>query len=168
MVQQSGSVRDQRASIIDEFGECQRQIRLFAPVLQREQVLRKIIAAWYANADPETGASCDGDVYRVNVGPKARTRIVNCQKLYSVLGEAYWDNAEYPLRVLDTLVIDMTGIISEERTGSRTVQSVLREARPRPQSKKQKKSNLAGVRRRNDQPNARRDALQLGAEPEPK
>ena len=128
MVQQSGSVRDQRASIIDEFGECQRQIRLFAPVLQREQVLRKIIAAWYANADPETGASCDGDVYRVNVGPKARTRIVNCQKLYSVLGEAYWDNAEYPLRVLDTLVIDMTGIISEERTGSRTVQSVLREA----------------------------------------
>lgn len=114
-----------RALIIDEFGELHRQIQLWQPSIRREQELRRIIENWFALADPAAGDVLDGELYRVIIGPRANHRYIDCRRLYQTIGEDYWLNASYPLRVFDTLRIDnAAGLTREERNGNRTVTPV--------------------------------------------
>jgi len=62
-----------RQAIIDEFGEADRQARLWTPSvnphLARRAELAAIIESWYASAPPETSETLDGRSYRLEVKP---------------------------------------------------------------------------------------------------
>jgi hypothetical protein len=117
-------------AIVDEFGELQRQIANWQPKLDRFQELRKIIESWFAADVADESHTWDGKLYRVVVSARAKRRtIVGMGKLFKALGsKLFLEWCSFPLTALDNLHVDPTGIIVEERSGSRTVKAVLKEA----------------------------------------
>ena len=134
MQQRKSSPLDQRALIIDEFGELSRQVQLWAPTIRRRDELRRIIENWYALADPNLGGTVAGRVYQVVIGPRAEHRIIDCRLLLEQLGDEFFDNCTYPLKYFDALKINKSGLSKSERTGSRSVTPVLINAAEAPVS----------------------------------
>jgi len=122
--QQISAEHEKRAHTIDEFGELDRQLRLWAPTIRRHNELRKIIQSWFELIDPELGATAAGHAYQVIIGPKANHRLIDCRKLFAQIGDNFFDWANFPLEQFEALRIDSHGLITEERSGSRSVTPV--------------------------------------------
>jgi len=123
--QQQSNLHEQRALIVDEFGELSRQVQLWQPTIRRRDELRRIIENWYALSPADQSAIAAGFAYQVVIGPRAEHRIINCQLLYEQLGDEFWENAVYPLKYFDALKINKSGLSTSERIGSRSVTPVL-------------------------------------------
>ena len=122
--------RAQAAKIIDEFGELTRQIATWQPKIDRASELRKIIERWFESDAGDESFTLDGKLYTVVLSARAKKRtIVGMQKLYKLLGvKTFIEWCTFPLAALDNLHVDPTGIVTEERSGNRTVKAVLKEA----------------------------------------
>ena len=120
----------QAVKIVDEFGELMRQITPWQPRIDRAAELRKIIEGWFANDVADESFTWDGALYTVVLSARAKRRtIVAMAKLYKLLGmKVFLEWCTFPLSAIDGLHIDVTGIITEERSGNRTVKAVLRQA----------------------------------------
>ena len=117
-------------AIIDEFGELERLVATWKPRIDRHAELRKVIEHWFSADVADESHTLDGRLYRVVASARAKRRtIVSMQKLYKLLGlKIFLEWCTFPLTALDNLRVDPTGIVVEERTGSRTVHAVLKEA----------------------------------------
>jgi hypothetical protein len=67
-----------RQAVIDEYGEVDRQARLWTPSvnphLARKQQLEAIIQSWYTELDAKTAAIDEGALYRLEVSAKENRR----------------------------------------------------------------------------------------------
>lgn len=126
----------QQAAIVDEYGELERQLGQYAHIAKRANELRKKIESWFANEEPDKTYLVDGKLYRAIVGQRATRRVIsNMKKLFDTLGvKSFLENCTFSLTSLDRMQIDTAGILSEDRTGPRTVAAVLK-APPAPKPK---------------------------------
>ena len=119
--------RDRR-KVIDEYGELHRRVAGYKPDIDRAAALKKEIESWYADSESAESFEAEGELYRVQIGPKAHQRtIVAITKVFRTLGQKqFLQNCTFPLGRLDTLLPSAVelGIAKEERTGPRKVEVV--------------------------------------------
>ena len=115
-------------ALLDEFGEVQRQVDAFAPTAAKHKRLRDEIESYYADKDPEQEFTVSGLRYEVQIGPRAKQRTFTARGmalLYRLLGKPkFLEWCKFGLTDLDRLVPGHTGIVVEERTGSRKIKAV--------------------------------------------
>ena len=115
---------------IDRLGECQRQIALVKPIADEASEISHEIQQWFAREDPEESFAPAGKLYRAIVGPRARKRnVTEKKKLFRALGQQkFIESCSISLATLEKLLADITPFVSEDRSGARSVRTVLREA----------------------------------------
>jgi hypothetical protein len=65
---------------IDRYGELDRQIQLFAPVLAEHKELKAEIAGWFDSLPPDQPATAKGDLYTIQLAAKENERTITDQK----------------------------------------------------------------------------------------
>lgn len=115
--------------MVDELGRLDDQITIWQPTIARASELRKILQGYYANDPADEMFSLEGNRYTAIFSAKGRKHIVDKKALYKLLGpKVFVENCDFALKNLEVLRIDTTGIVTEERTGPRTVKAALRES----------------------------------------
>jgi hypothetical protein len=118
----------ERAAVIDELGELQREIAVFRPKLKRAEELQKQVQSWYSSEAPDKSFEADGCRYRVQVGMRENPRrITDMMRVFLHLGKTKFVSlASIALKdleaVVDGNVIDT--LLTEERSGPRSVVTV--------------------------------------------
>ena len=120
------AIASTRASVVDEYGELQRRLRLHQPDADRAAELREIIRGWYEDAGPDSTFTEVGRNYRLDIGRRSNQRkITSMRRLARAIGQsAWWAHCEYPLKFLAGLLPDDSGLVSETRTGPRRIEAV--------------------------------------------
>src|SRR5436305_493416 len=80
-----------RQQLIDEFGELDRRIDLFAPTVKRHKALQETIRSWYVDHPADQPAIALGDVYEVQVSARTEERYFDLKtkiKIFGKLGKA--------------------------------------------------------------------------------
>src|SRR6476646_4722043 len=73
-------------SIIDEFGELDRQVREFKPVADKHAKLKKVIQAWYEADENDSTHVAEGSLFSVQVSARAHERkITDMLRVYRIL-----------------------------------------------------------------------------------
>jgi hypothetical protein len=117
-------------ALIDEYGELDRQLSEFRPVVSRHKTLKETIAAWFDESAPAETHTAEGKLYVVQVSPRSlERRITNMKRLQKLLGlERFLTWCTFPLAAVDRLTEDQSSFLESTRTGSRTVKPVLKKA----------------------------------------
>lgn len=120
----------ERAAVVDEFGELERQVALLKPTLDRHAALKKEIASWYEFHSAGAAFTEAGKRYEVQISAKAKVRtITDKTKLFTALGKGrFIDLAKISLEAIDRLIprLHHPAFLSEEQTGNRAVRAVAR------------------------------------------
>lgn len=122
-------IPDKKAAIamIDELGKLEDQITIFSPKITRAAELRKILQRYCANDPADEQCLLYGNEYAAVLSAKAREHIINMPKLYKLLGnKLFLEHCSFALKDLEKLSVDKTGIVTEERSGSRVVKTARR------------------------------------------
>lgn len=77
---------ENRAAIVDEYGEAARRVAAFAPTKKRYDQLRDIITGWCPDA--AQSYPFHGAAYQLTVSPRAIERTIPAKALYKALGLA--------------------------------------------------------------------------------
>lgn len=138
--------RERRARV-DELGRlAERYSRSLKRDLDRLKQLKNEIASWAADAPAERGASYDGLRYTAQVSPRAlERRIGDMAKVAEAMGsEEFWKRCSLALQALDAYVPDAAarGLVTETRTGARSVTAVARAAKPAREKTRKEASGL--------------------------
>jgi hypothetical protein len=121
-----------RDQIIDEFGELDRRINEFRPVVARHKALKDEIAGWYSALAGDQTAVAEGKLYTIQIGRgENRRTITNVVRAFNLLKKAVGLETvlgliTIPLKVIDAHVsiLDQRSIIKQERTGPRDIVAV--------------------------------------------
>jgi len=105
-----------RRKLVDELGAID--------TARAEEIKKEIRDVWMASADPAEAVSFPGDRYIATVTARRMEREVDLRKVYKCLGINWllkW--AKVSVKVVEDHIAlpDRAGMISEERTGSRSV-----------------------------------------------
>ena len=123
-------IPDRKAAIaiIDELGRLDDEITIFSPKIARAASLRKILQGYCVNDPADEKCTLEGNHYAAVLSAKARKHVIrNMQKLYKLLGlKTFLEYCDFPLKNLERLNVDTTGIVVEERIGPRAVQTARR------------------------------------------
>ena len=115
-----------RIALIDEFGELDRRVAEFRPVVDRHKRLKEEIEGWYERDEATDSFVAEGNCYQLQISARSNKRkIIGMAKLFTALGKTrFLELCSFPLTVLDRLLPDSAAYVSEERTGSRTIKPV--------------------------------------------
>lgn len=117
-----------RPEIVDEFGRLGAKLDQMKPLVQRYEMLRAQISAWYNDSDPEGSYSDDGAEFSVQVGPRAlRRSIADMAAIMDRIGEkTFLGLCTLSLEKLDTVMLpkDQERLVTSDRTGPRVVRAV--------------------------------------------
>jgi hypothetical protein len=64
----------ERARLVDEYGELDRQVKQFKPVADRHEAVKAIIKSWYDAEPAEAKGVIQGNRYEVQIGARAKVR----------------------------------------------------------------------------------------------
>lgn len=98
--------------------------------MRRQEQLRSMILAWYAEHDPGSPIDEDGEQYSVHISPAAmERRIINMRAVQERIGlERFLGMCSLPLAKLDLCVPlrdqEESGLIIRERCGPRTMKPI--------------------------------------------
>jgi len=126
--------QEDRASIIDEYGELSEKVAAWKPTLcpylQRFTELKLKILSWYELEPADQRFVAAGTRYKVAVKPRRRTRtVINVEKLVKLFGLAKIAKLWEPTLGLiekEVPAADHDKYIKEERTGPRELDSPVR------------------------------------------
>lgn len=115
-----------RIALIDEFGELDRRVAEFKPVVDRHKKLKEEIEGWYAQDGAADSFVAEGHRYQLQISAKRKEReIVAMPKLFRALGkERFLEFCKFPLTVLDRLLPNSAPYVQEEHSGRRTIRAV--------------------------------------------
>ncbi len=121
------------AVLVDEYGELVEWMQEIerSERYRRLSELRVQILESVSVVDPEYGAALEGEVYRVEVGPKTQETTIDNGALFGVLGlEAFRDLARFRVGDLKdyTTVSEQETFLTRQRTGPRRVMVKRRES----------------------------------------
>lgn len=77
---------DDRAALVDEYGDLAKRAAESAPFERRLKELRAIIQSWFIDASPQTEFSVEGNRYMVTVSARECERKVDPVRLYKAVG----------------------------------------------------------------------------------
>lgn len=111
-----------RASLVDEFGELDRQLALLEP---RYKALSEEINGWFENAPAAEPATIDGAQYRLALSPKRLSRhVTKLTVLFRKLGvRRFLQSCTFPVGECEKLLGEdgAAAFIEGGRTGKRTI-----------------------------------------------
>jgi hypothetical protein len=118
-----------RVQIIDEFGELDRRINEFKPIVARHKELKEEISGWYNALPGDQTAVAEGKLYTIQIGKKDNRRTITdiprtFQLLKKAVGlESLLGLITIPLKVIDAHVsiVNQLSIVKQERTGPRDI-----------------------------------------------
>ena len=128
---------EDRAALIDRYGELKRQIDEFKPTVEEAKKLEAEIASWYEDHPAEDAAIAEGAAYTVQVSPREFKReIYDKGKALHLVRKAcggitaLLELLTLPLKVIDQYVPEQKQklFLVKERTGPRTVKPVRKAA----------------------------------------
>jgi len=124
-------VTEDRAAIVDEYGELSRRIQELKPTTARAEQLRKTIQGWYDNEPADQSFTAIGRKFSVQVSARANKRSIrDIFKLARVLGrQLFMSIATVRMEDLDRhLTEDQANkLIAVDQTGPRKIEPVLRD-----------------------------------------
>jgi hypothetical protein len=126
--------RDQaadRAAKIDEFGDLDRRIADFKPVLARHSDLRSEILGWYPALGPDESTTANGSRWDVQISPCDKRRLITFagkKRLHKIWGIAeFLRRCSLALKALDDIpASEHADYTVQERTGPRHLQPLPR------------------------------------------
>jgi len=126
---------DPKISLIDEFGELDRQIQLFKPTIDRHDKIKQIIKSWYIDAAPETTDVIRGNVYEIQVGAKETERAWDSiAKVAKAIGgpKALYEICSVTIKAVENIIgkLKTDELLVERQSGARRLKAVLL-ARPK-------------------------------------
>lgn len=116
--------------MVDEYGELQRQVELFAPVEAKHGVLKRAIKGWFDTAPADAEATLEGKIYVLTITARERERRVrDMRALASAVGldKLLEIVARYvPLGPVETIIgkEKLAALVTDERTGPRRIKAV--------------------------------------------
>jgi hypothetical protein len=114
--------------MIDEYGELDRQVQMFAPMQARYEVLKKAIKSWFDSAPSDAEASVEGASYLLHISARERERKVRSMKqLCNEIGiDELLALVSVSLGPLEDLIGKqrVAALVTDERTGSRRIKAV--------------------------------------------
>jgi hypothetical protein len=117
-----------QSALIDEFGELDRQVQAFQPIVSRHEELKKIIKSWYDDWPAEQAAIASGKLYTLQISPRENQRsIVSIAKVAKLLGaKVFQAMATVPIKALEDRLgkVAAAKLLCESRTGSRRIKTV--------------------------------------------
>lgn len=117
-----------RESIVDRFGELDRQVAEFGPVLREHQALANKIRSWFDRRDPEREYVAKGKLYKVVVFARPREReIFSMARVYRILGrKRFIELATITLKLIErNIPEELHGrFLRSAATGTRRLQAV--------------------------------------------
>lgn len=126
----SKSAAAQISAIVDRFGEVERQLVHYRPLVAEREDLRRQLQDHCKSTPRDERVTIEGSIYDVKGTACEMKRVVTgMKKLFEAVGpKVFIENCSFPLGTLDALHIDTSDIVTEDRTGPRTFVPVLREA----------------------------------------
>ena len=127
-----------REQLIDEYGELDRQYRLWQPKEKRYEALKAEIKGWYENAPAEQPQACFGHLYQINLTAMQNESTPDTMKLWKKFGKAgflkliviYKTAVQKALAAInepsDEAAVE--AYFTKGRTGSRRMTAVLKSA----------------------------------------
>ena len=119
--------------LYDEFGELDRQIQAFKPVLDRYEKLKAQIKAEAEEYPADQDFTISGKLYDLQISAKANERkIVSMRRVYKAVGslKGFLEICTVALKALEEKLGKdaVAGLVEEGRTGSRRIKAVARVA----------------------------------------
>ena len=114
--------------MVDEYGELRRKLDLVAADVKRLEVLKKAIRTWFDSLPPDADGVCEGQYYRLHLGPKEKERnIRNRREIVERIGiDKLLEIAIIPITELQRLMgtADLEALLIETRSGSRRIRCI--------------------------------------------
>lgn len=123
-------MKENRAALIDEYGELQRLFAGLAPQAKRLKALSKTLQGWYADEDAEKSFIALGAAYELHVSERENRRsVLDIPRLFTHVGKTkFLEACSITLEAVERLVpVELRDVfIGQARTGPRTLQTVAR------------------------------------------
>jgi hypothetical protein len=117
-----------KAKMVDEYGELDRRMQLWAPEVARYDTLKRAIKSWFDHVPADADGIVEGAVYRLHLSPRERERRVRSMRdLIAVIGlEKFLELASVPIGAIEDNLgkTRAAALITEARTGSRRIKAV--------------------------------------------
>lgn len=117
-----------RESVIDEFGELDRQVKAFSPTAKRHELLRKQILAWYPDLPGDQAQPLSGVLYDARITERDNeSHILSMPKLCKLLGrEKFFAICKITIKALEEALGETAAALHlvKRRTGARHVVAV--------------------------------------------
>ena len=133
----AGTLPKEQTQKIDRYGELQRQIDLFAPVLAEHKELKAEIAGWFDSHPPDQPAIAQGDLWTIQLTAKENERTITDQKVAFATLRKFAGSLDgvialinIPLgNAIDKLIPKPLhkAFLKQERTGTRSLKCVRNE-----------------------------------------
>jgi len=118
--------------MIDEYGELDRRMKLYAMDVQRYDTLKHAIKSWFDQAPADADGTCEGNTYLLHLSARERERrIRDMHELVEVIGiDKFLEIASVAIGVLENLLGKdrVRPLIAEARTGSRRIKAIAKRA----------------------------------------
>lgn len=110
------------AQLVDELGAIEQQLEPHRPAMLREDKLRAEIRAHFAEKPADQPFEAIGAKFSALVGACGLKSIIDNRRAFKLLGQsAFCRVATLTLAALEREKVDLTGIISKEQTGTRSL-----------------------------------------------
>lgn len=122
---------DPKIALIDEYGELDRQIQQFKPVLDRHEKIKQIIKSWYVDRAPEATDVIHGRVYEIQIGAREKERTwESMAKVVKAIGgpKVLMGICAVAIKSVEDLIgkTKTEDLLIERQTGSRRIKAILR------------------------------------------
>ena len=125
---------DAKAKLIDEFGELERRMDEFDPVVRRHKAIQDEILSWVKDLPADQATTLSGNLYTIQVSERQYERkITSMRAVYKALGNkvaVLLDHVTMTLKELDVLIpaYRQGDLVTKARTGRRMLVPVARTA----------------------------------------
>lgn len=121
-----------RAAIIDEYGELSRQLAELDPIKSRHELLRKVIQGWFDAVPADEPAVMQGRRFTLQVSPKENsTKLKSIRAVFREMGEnKFLDHCSITLKAVKDVLGEerFKNFATTDRTGYRTLKAVAKAA----------------------------------------
>lgn len=123
-----------RKKLVDEFGELDRQVKQFAPTVNRHKAIAEQIRGWYTSHPAASGALAPGTLYEIQVGERGEERQFSPKAKATIFRElgkaAAMSLFNITLKAAEAALGEerVAELVTLERTGSRKLVVVAKQA----------------------------------------